>query len=332
MSRLALPLLLGLLSFTQPREAAAFCRAMTCDTSDASQHCQVDSKTQCVLSGEPLFWGSSCVTFSVQKAAAPHAGIDYDAAKASLLRAFDAWTSADCGGKAPSLHFTVSEPVDCDASEYNKEHRNANIVIFREDEWPYEGGEDALGLTRIRFDIENNVGELYDSDIEINAVTEPLSVGEPQGDEVDLDSLVTHELGHALGLAHSLNLQATMIAGYVKGSSGLRTLGEDDVDGVCSLYPPERKPASSSCEPRHGFSALCGVDQPASEAPVPEPQPNDSSPTSSSCTLGSNAPRADVAWPWWAAALLGACWRRLRKNARNRPPAADRSTRGKDSV
>jgi hypothetical protein len=319
MTRRLCPALVALALLASAPQALAFCRATTCDSADLTQHCQVEAKTACVQSGEPLFWSSSCVTFSVQAAGAPQAGIDYAAAKASLQRALDAWTHADCGGKAPSLSFAVSDPVSCDASEYNRDGKNANIVIFREDEWPYEGGEDALGLTRVRFDLDNNVGELYDSDIEINAVTEPLSLGDPGPNEVDLDSLMTHEVGHALGLAHSLDLQATMIAGYAKGSTGLRSLGDDDIAGVCDVYPPARKAGSSSCEPRHGFSALCGAEQPAAEPPAPDPPVHEADPGSSSCALARGLADENArARGWgWGAALLGAYLRRVRKNGRN---------------
>jgi hypothetical protein len=245
-----------------PRPAQAFCRGMSCDPANAAQHCSTDARTQCVLSGQPLYWSSSCVTFSVQKDGAPQAGISYSEARDSVERALTAWTSADCSGQQPSLSFALSDPVSCDQSEYNRDNRNANIVMFREGEWPYEGGEDALGVTRVRFDIDQHEGELRDADIELNAVTEPLSVGKPKANEVDLDSLLTHEVGHALGLGHSVDLGATMIAGYVKGTTGLRSLGTDDIDGICSVYPPGRDASSSSCEPRHGFSELCGAEQP----------------------------------------------------------------------
>jgi hypothetical protein len=258
-----------------PGVAHAFCRATTCDISDPSQHCRLDPSTQCELTGQALTWSSSCVTFSVQKAGAPQVGISASEVRASVQRALDAWTQADCDGRAPSLDYVLSEPVSCDASEYNGDRGNANIVMFRENEWPYEGGEDALGLTRVRF--STDTGELYDADIEINAVDEPLSIGKPQSNEVDLDSLLTHEVGHALGLGHSLDAEATMIAGYTKGSVGLRSLGEDDIAGICDAYPPGRT-SNSSCEPRHGFSSLCGADQPA---PPPDATPDDASPSES---------------------------------------------------
>jgi hypothetical protein len=325
MNARTLGLLLALCLLAAPRGARAFCNAMTCNTGDASQHCQIDTKTQCVRSGQPVFWKSRCVTFSVQRDAAPRAGIDYEAATASLERAFAAWTSADCDGKPPSLHFQLSEPVTCAASEYNKERRNANIVYFREDEWPYEGGEDALGLTRISFDPDVNVGELWDTDIEINAVSEPLSAGEPASNEVDLDSLLTHEVGHALGLGHSLDMEATMIAGYETGSIGLRSLGADDVAGVCSIYPPDRDPGSDSCEPRHGFSELCAVAQ-----PEPDSEPTSSSDTSS-CSLtvsGRDATPNGGGLAAWLVAIGAVALGCRRKSARS----VSASTTGRHSV
>ena len=320
MSGRRLGLGLALLLLGLPRAASAFCPAMTCDPSDVAQKCQVDPRTKCVTSGKPLFWSSSCVTFSIQKDAASQVGIDYAAVQASVERAFDAWTSVDCGGKVPSLRLALSEPVRCGASEYSKDQHNANIIVFREDEWPYEGGEDALGLTRVRFDPDNNVGELYDTDIELNAVSEPLSVGEPKANQVDLDSLITHELGHALGLAHSLDIGATMLAGYAKGSISPRSLGNDDVAGICSVYPPSRKAASASCEPRHGFSGLCAADQPTSAPPIAgaagTPATDDPEKGSSSCSVANPGARVTPLQGWWAvasAALAGAAFARRRK-------------------
>jgi hypothetical protein len=249
----------------------AYCQATTCDPSDVGQHCKRDTATQCLLSGEPLHWASDCLTISVQADGAPDAGIDYEAAEASVRRAFAAWTSVDCNGEKPSLRVDISGPVSCDASEYSSDHRNANIVMFRQHEWPYTGAEDALGLTRVRFDLDDLTGELWDADIEVNAVSEPLSTGQPKPDEVDLDSLLTHEAGHVLGLGHTLNVGATMIAGYTAGSEALRTPNTDDTAGICAIYPPGRQARSASCEPRHGFSERCADAQPPEMKPEPEP-------------------------------------------------------------
>ena len=77
-----------------PQVALAFCPAKTCDPSVPEQHCEVDALTKCVTSGESLFWSSNCVTFSIQKDAAPSAGISYSNIEASVKRGFVAWTKA----------------------------------------------------------------------------------------------------------------------------------------------------------------------------------------------------------------------------------------------
>jgi len=257
------------------QQASAFCRTTTCDPKQAGG-CPVNQQG-CETSGSELFWASNCVTVSVQRDAAPKQNIDFATARGSVERAFAAWTSADCSGAPPSISIEVQGAVQCNESEYNSDRGNANIVSFREDEWPYPGGQDALGITFLNFDPKS--GEIWDADIEINAVTEKLSV-DPGEDEVDLDSLLTHEAGHLLGLAHTQDRAATMFPGYSRGSISLRTLGYDDVSGLCAIYPGSRVATSMSCIPRHGFSELCGADQPAAL-----PNQTSDSTTSEGCSV-----------------------------------------------
>jgi len=259
--------------------AWAFCRATTCNPE--ASHCS-PNQAGCLRDGYPLFWESSCITVSVQADGAPKAGIDYDAARATVERAFEAWTSVECpGGGNPSIHVEVQGPVACSEAEYNSKQNNANIVMFHDDSWPYAGkSPDELGFTRLNFDLDS--GALYDADIELNAVSAKLSVGRmPSPDEIDLDSVVTHEVGHLLGLNHSTETESTLRAGYDNGSIELRTPSADDVAGICAIYPPNRKPTSDGCEPRHGFSELCAAEQP--EPPVDE-APTTTSETSA-CSL-----------------------------------------------
>ncbi len=306
MNRFSIRAALGLTSWlifaVDARSASAFCQATTCDP--GTTLCPTDAQG-CFATGKPLSWWSSCVTVSVQADGAPLQHITFENAEASVTRAFAAWTSAPCSGGLPSITVNVQGPISCDASEYNADRGNANIVVFREDSWPYTGGQDALGLTRIHFDPDT--GEIYDSDIEVNAVDEPLTIGDPKPGAVDLDSLLTHEAGHLLGLAHNTHdTTATMYPGYVKGSIDLRSLAADDIAGLCSIYPHSRQASSSSCDARHGYSDLCGADQ-------PEPPPaEDPAPSSSSCSLhpGSQTNRDSAAFLALFAALFVARKRR----------------------
>lgn len=281
-----------LLSFVAPA-AGAFCRATTCDP--RKNACPTDAQG-CFSTGFPLAWVSNCVTVSVQGDGAPKQRIDYETARISVEHAFAAWTSATCEGGSPSISVVVNGPVKCSQSEYNPDRGNANIVMFRENSWPYAGGEDALGLTLIRFDPDT--GAIWDADIEVNAVDEPLSVGDAVPNAVDLASLLTHEAGHLLGLGHNVyDESATMFPGYHTGSVELRSLADDDIAGVCEIYPPRRNPSSMSCEPRHGFSDSCGVDQPA-----PAPPTSDSD---RGCSHASgSASRPALIWALWTAVTL----------------------------
>jgi hypothetical protein len=84
--------------------------------------------------------------------------------------------------------------------------------------------------------------------------------GEQEG--YDLKTIVTHEAGHFLGLAHTPVQNAVMFASYQAGVF----LGPDDSAGLCTVYPPSGMRSTSSggaaagaCDPTppHGFSDQC---------------------------------------------------------------------------
>ena len=255
-------------------QALAFCRTTTCDVNDPKEHCQVDENS-CVATGKPLGWRSSCVTVGVQQMGSPSHGFSYDEVASVVEQAFGAWTAASCGAGGPSIDVQMIGPIECGVSEYNSKVGNANIVLFRENDWPYVGAGNAIGLTTTRFDTET--GDLWDADIELNGVGANLSIGDPiTGD--DLLSVLTHEAGHFLGLSHSPDSTATMKAVYdpLRDGTAFRSLAKDDISGICAIYPPGRKSSTTSCENRHGFSSQCGADQ---------PEPNESK----GCSLNTRA-------------------------------------------
>ena len=250
--------------------AAAYCRSNTCDL--RTESCERDDDG-CVISGHSLSWASSCVTFAIQQDGSPKWDISEQRFAEEVNAAFERWLEVDCGdGQTPKLEVQNIGPVECDKVEYNQRNGNANIFMFRDDEWPYANGEDALGLSTIRFD--PTTGRIYDVDVEVNGTDTPISVG----DEVrgaDLASIITHEVGHFLGLSHSNKRDATMLPGYRPGDDSLRTLEQDDIDGICDALNPERSTGSSSCAPRHGFSGECGGKTPDEGCTVTAPGATD---------------------------------------------------------
>lgn len=304
--------LLALATLALSSQAFAFCRATTCDPSKKA--CARDTQS-CLIEGRPLFWASSCVQIYVQAGGSPAQGIGFGAAKESVSRAFAAWLSADCGGAAPLIDVQVLGPISCDQAEYSQTQKNANIVMFRDGEWPYVGSEDALAFTHLVFNADT--GELWDSDLEINSFEFPFSTGEPVTSN-DLDSMLTHEVGHMLGLGHTLVKDATMYAEYEEGTDTLRTLESDDVAGICATYAPDRVPSRTSCSPRHGFSDVCGAQQPensgTNEGTDSEQSSGngDTSVPSKGCSFAQSPVRSGWLSPLLAAlGVLGVCvWRR----------------------
>src|SRR4051812_41170518 len=248
------------LSLGTASSAFAFCRTTTCDPTDPKAHCAMDAG-KCVTTGYPLAWRSSCVTIGVQQLGDPRDGFSADDIGQVVEQAFGAWMHADCGGSPPSIEVNLIGQIECGISEYNSKAGNANVVIFRSGKWPYPGAENAIGLTTTRFDTET--GDLWDADIELNGQDTQFSIGDPVTG-YDLLSVLTHEGGHFLGLSHSQDPTATMKALYSPALDGtnFRSLADDDVNGICTIYPPGRTPATTSCVNRHGFSSQCGVDQP----------------------------------------------------------------------
>jgi hypothetical protein len=250
--RRLVPALVLALAVTGATDAHAYCWTTTCDEvlacdgEPAPEGCEI------------LGWRSRCVGFSVQE----DGGGDLDADTVETLTelAFDAWRLADCGNGNPGFVVQNLGQVGCDKNQYNKDAGNANIVVVRAKRWPHPDTGHNIALTTTTFDPDT--GDLLDADIELNADGYGLTVSDEAVD-YDLLSVLTHEVGHFLGMGHADLPEATMYAIYEGGTTELRTLEPDDVAGICALYPPEDKP-KKSCNPlpKHGFSPYCRDDQP----------------------------------------------------------------------
>ena len=94
------------------------------------------------------------------------------------------------------------------------------------------GGSSTIGVTLS----SAYGGRAIDGDIVFNGIDHRWVVGANRFGEVDAQSIITHEVGHQLGLDHSPFQSATMYAAYL-GGNGAATLSNDDISGVCQLYP-----------------------------------------------------------------------------------------------
>ena len=83
-------------------------------------------------------------------------------------------------------------------------------------------------------------GELYDSDIVFNTAHKLSAADKCPEDSYDIQSELTHELGHALilnELCKQTHDEKTMYWKENKGDTKKRTLDQDDIDGITYLYP-----------------------------------------------------------------------------------------------
>lgn len=247
-----------------PCRASAFCRTTTVGVAPDFQ----PSIDQCWGKGKPLYWKNACVGYSVQTDASRQ--VSFNAASDAVGRAFTRWTGKTCPGE-PSDRVSIDVrdigPARCNQVQYNKDQGNANVIMFRDDAWPHNDPNNTLALTTVTYNVDT--GEIYDADMEINTFTVRVSVADPvPADGYDFASIVTHETGHFLGLAHSGDEHATMFARYTPGATTMRELGPDDVGGICAAYlagglraTAAGNLAAEPCDPtpRRGFQSECRV-------------------------------------------------------------------------
>jgi hypothetical protein len=204
-----------------------------------------------------LYWKNQRIGYSLQRDASDQ--ISLSVATSVAAQAFGTWANAACSNGPPSIQAVWLPPVDCDVVP-SKGY--GNVIIFRDAAWPYPGDStNALGITRLT--VNKTTGEIYGADIEINSTKLIVAQSPAPAGGYDLASILTHEAGHFLGLAHSASPSAVMYAFYKAGST---SLSADDVGGICSIYSPDGtrntsggpvQGGSFDSTPRYGYSDTC---------------------------------------------------------------------------
>jgi hypothetical protein len=265
-------LALSIALIASSREAHAFCRTTTTPVP-----ADYSPQRGCFTEGLPLFWKGACVGYSVNSAASVH--IPLATATTVIDGSFTTWNEVKCGAGNIGISTSNVGTADCAEVRYNPNGPNQNVVVFRDTTWPYSDPNNTLGLTTVTFNADT--GEIYDADMELNATGKNLSTSATvPANGFDLLSVVTHEAGHFLGLAHATDASATMFASYKPGTTTLRTLSADDNAGICEIYPnaTTRNVAASvssmgviaadACDstPRHGFGTTCAENPPPADS------------------------------------------------------------------
>jgi hypothetical protein len=178
--------------------------------------------------------------------------IPYATALQTMRVAYERWTLTNSACD-PDLDFAFeASPF---ASPVGKAAVNAldgqnNTIWLSISNWSHSSV--TLGLTTATF----YPGELVDADMELNAATVGWGAGPTIANtEYDYESVVTHEVGHYIGIAHSANSAAVMFASLGTGEIK-RNLAPPDFADVCAVYPGTNGSQGSVCG---GMGSACAA-------------------------------------------------------------------------
>lgn len=107
------------------------------------------------------------------------------------------------------------------------------------------------------------------------------------GVQVDVQSVVLHELGHAAGLGHSSDASAVMYASYTAGSLK-RALAQDDINGLLAIYG--RAGATATATATSSATATATATRTATATPTRPPSATATSAAPARAAMTSPAP------------------------------------------
>lgn len=175
-----------------------------------------------MVNGQIVTWKKDSIGFEINTDNA--SGITPEQAKEAILAAAEQWDGSELGAQATFVFEGESKQQGANLGD------DVHIVSF-DTSWNQDPS--LLAVTHVWSNANN---EIVHFDIEINADDIEWSTsGDPN--RYDLQNAMTHEFGHALGLEHSDDVEASMASSTMVGEISKRDINPDDEEGLLTLYP-----------------------------------------------------------------------------------------------
>lgn len=230
-----------------------------------------DSRTEACL-----FWTTRDIHWALNDNGA--ADVDINTLEQAMLASFQAWEDVECS----DVRFTYDGRTSMSDVGFDPDRTdNVNLMVWQENDcgdpgvvpegdpcrtdpdpfacpnayhcWSHSSS--VIALTTANYNV--HTGVVVDVDIEFNGRSNftaheetnlaSCGVSDPPCTGTDVRNTATHEVGHFIGLGHTTDPDATMYANAGVGETKKRSLEDDDINGLCAIYPSGEPPAT--CTP-----------------------------------------------------------------------------------
>jgi hypothetical protein len=218
-----------------PARVNAYCQ-LTTDSNEPGE---------CVDTGRPLYWTCSNITYSVcpRDVGTP----PFTEITTVIEDSFQTWADVECSEGPIGFEFIrKNNPKECDDHWKFKEDPNLdfspneNLIIFVPDWNDYYPREPkAFALTSVWHKVKTGIIQGFDMELNEDIGTFGICNRAKMrscDDIVDIQNVVTHEIGHIVGLGHSSVESAVMFKNSQTGDTSKREPKKDDIKGLCSVY------------------------------------------------------------------------------------------------